>query len=106
MQREINAAQEALSRAYALVDETIFRDAKKDDASRDAYRLLTSIHSGFADLAARVDETSPSGRALRDLERKLEELLKRPLDLERIAADVQAVEAENAAAAERLAGAA
>lgn len=102
LQREINSAQEALSRAYALVDETIFRDAKKDDASREAYRLLSSIHSGFADLAARVDETSRAGRALRDLERKLGELQKRPLDLERIAADVQAVEAENAAAAARL----
>jgi myosin heavy subunit len=103
VQRDINAAQEALSRAYALVDETIFRDAKKDDASREAYRLLTSIHSGFADLAARVDETSRSGRTLRDLERKLEELLKRPLDLERIAADLKAVEAENATLGERLA---
>ncbi len=106
VQRECNGAQEALSRAYALVDETIFRDAKRDDASREAYRLLAAVHGGFAELSARVEEASRAGRALRDLERKLEELAKRPLDLERVAADVSAVEAENASAAARLAAAA
>jgi hypothetical protein len=105
VQREHNAAAESLSRAYALVDETIFRDAKRDDASREAYRLLAAIHAAFADLAARVEETSRAARAQRDLERKLEELAKRPLDLERVAADLAAVEAENADATARLAAA-
>ncbi|KAI5077566.1 hypothetical protein GOP47_0007390 [Adiantum capillus-veneris] len=48
LQREINANQGRLKRTYALVDELVFRDAKKDAASRQAYRLLTSIHENFA----------------------------------------------------------
>jgi hypothetical protein len=104
VQREMNSAQEALSRAYALVDETIFRDAKKDEAAREAYRLLSAIHGGFADLSARVEEAGRAGR-LRELEeRAQEELAKRPLDLERVQADLQAVVADNATAAARLRG--
>ncbi|KAH9317197.1 hypothetical protein KI387_018966, partial [Taxus chinensis] len=46
-QRESNGAQDRLHRTYAIADEMIFRDAKKDPACRQAYRLLTSIHENF-----------------------------------------------------------
>ena len=102
MQREINSAQEALSRAYVLVDELIFRDAKKDDLCRDAYKILSAVHAGFADLTQRVHETGRVVRSIRDFERKLEEFAKRPVDLDRVLADVDVVMRENAALAQHL----
>jgi hypothetical protein len=104
VQRDINAAQSALTRAYALVDETIFRDAKREDShgsdmhaslggtAKEAYRLLTNIHAGFTDLAAKVDDAGRAAKQLRDIEAQLEEMAKRPLDLERVLEDIAKVQ--------------
>ena len=104
VQRDINAAQSALTRAYALVDETIFRDAKREDShgsdmhaslggtAKEAYRLLTNIHAAFTDLAAKVDDAGRAAKQLRDIEAQLEEMAKRPLDLERVLEDIAKVQ--------------
>jgi hypothetical protein len=109
VQRDINAAQSALSRAYALVDEIIFRDAKREDThggdmhaslggtAKEVYRLLTAIHGTFAELAAKVDDAGRAARQLRDVEVQLEDMAKRPLDLERVLQDIAQVQADNAA---------
>ena len=80
MQREINGAQETLSRAFVLTDETIFRDARNSEVSANAYKVchegehffhrraktesglhatqvFSAIHSSFADLTKTVEET-------------------------------------------------
>ena len=63
IQREINGAQEAMGRAYALVDDTLYRDAKHgEEACKEAYRHLNGIHGGFAELAASVEESGRCGK--------------------------------------------
>lgn len=105
MQREINSAQEMLARAFVLVDELVFREAKRDELSKEVYRVLSSIHKGFGDLTRKVEETGKLARSARDQERKMEEFAKQPLDLRRIAADTEAVARENAALDAQLRGA-
>lgn len=102
MQREINSAQEALARAFVLVDEMVFREAKRDEQSKEVYRVLSSIHKGFGDLTRKVEETGKLARSARDHERKVEEFAKQPLDLGRILADTEAVRKENAQLAAQL----
>ena len=36
--------QETLKRVYAVTDEMVFRDAKQNEVSKDAYRHLSKIH--------------------------------------------------------------
>lgn len=100
--RDVNGAREALARAHALVDEVVFRDARRDEAAREAYRLLSAIHSGFADLGARVEEAAKCARSARELERELEAGARAPLDAQRAEQDADAAAAENDAAEARL----
>ena len=95
MQRELDGARESMGRAYALVDDTLYRDAKGgDELCKEAYLHLAGIHGEFAELTEKVEETGQCGKTQRELERKLEELLKQPENVEQVMADITSIEAE------------
>lgn len=97
LQRESNANQGRLKRTHALVDELVFRDAKKDPVGRQAYRLLTSIHENFSDCYDKVFSIDKVRREIAELQATLETLEKRPVDLKKVQADVDALVTENLA---------
>ncbi len=48
VQKDINALAEKLERTFFVTDELVFRDAKKDENARTAYKQLASLHEvGF-----------------------------------------------------------
>jgi erythromycin esterase-like protein len=69
---------------------------------KEAYRHLSAVHSGFAELTSKVEETGRCGKTQRELERRLEELEKQPVSVERVAADVKLVQAEIAVLEQQL----
>ncbi|MCO5611767.1 hypothetical protein L7F22_066026 [Adiantum nelumboides] len=95
LQRDSNANQGRLKRTYALVDELVFRDAKKDATSRQAYRLLTSIHENFASCYDAVFSLDKLHREIAELQVSLEVMERRPVDLKRAEADFEAFISEN-----------
>lgn len=95
LQRESNANQGRLERTHALVDELVFRDAKKDPVSRQAYRILTNIHEDFSDCYGKVFSMDKVRREIAELQATLETMEKRPVDLKKIQADFDALVAEN-----------
>nr|GME11618.1 coiled-coil domain-containing protein 22 homolog isoform X1 [Ipomoea batatas] len=95
LQLESNSIQERLHRTYAVVDETIFREAKKDPAGKQAYRILTSIHDSFEQIAERLHDTDRARRERADIEAKLANMTSRSLDIEKLRADLDAVKNEN-----------
>lgn len=95
LQRESNANQGRLGRTYALVDELIFRDAKKDPHCRQAYRVLSSIHDNFGDCYGKVFLIDKVRREITELQATLETLEKWPVDLKKVQADIDAIVAEN-----------
>ncbi|KAL2611264.1 hypothetical protein R1flu_022956 [Riccia fluitans] len=103
LQRESNMSQDKLRRLHALVDEIVFRDAKKDPICRQAYRLLSGIHTSFESVVEKVLEMDKLGREITELQVKLEELEKRPLDAASVEADLEAIVAENRALERRFA---
>ncbi|KAL3682527.1 hypothetical protein R1sor_000549 [Riccia sorocarpa] len=103
LQRESNMSQDKLRRLHALVDEIVFRDAKKDPICRQAYKLLSGIHTNFESVVEKVLEMDKLGREITELQVKLEELEKRPLDAASVEADLEAIVAENRALERRLA---
>lgn len=97
LQRDSNATNDRLRRTYALVDELVFRDAKKDPVCRQSYRQLTTIHETFAVIVDRVLEMDKTGRDIAELQAQLEELQTSSLDVKSVQADLDAVAIETRA---------
>ncbi|XP_056665054.1 coiled-coil domain-containing protein 22 isoform X6 [Monodelphis domestica] len=64
LQKEINALSGKLDRTFAVADELVFKDAKKDDSVRKAYKYLAALHE---------IETETSKKTLSNLEKILED---------------------------------
>ncbi|WZN66762.1 DUF812 domain-containing protein [Chloropicon roscoffensis] len=80
VQRDINSAEESLHRAYTLADETIFREARssKSVATKDLYRMVSEMHSSFAQVVENVRQIGKMERESQDCVRRTEELARTP----------------------------
>ncbi|RDX83152.1 Coiled-coil domain-containing protein 22-like protein, partial [Mucuna pruriens] len=81
VQLESNSIQERLHRTYTVVDEIIFREAKKDPTGLQVYRLLVSIHKGFEQISEKILATDRIRREVAEYETKLAATASRSLDL-------------------------
>ncbi|CAI9755018.1 unnamed protein product [Fraxinus pennsylvanica] len=95
LQLESNSIQDRLTRTYAVVDETIFREAKKDSVARQAYRLLTNIHESFEQIAEDIINTDRTRRSVADYEAKLATTTSRRLNVDKLQVDLEAIRKEN-----------
>ncbi|XP_025229255.1 coiled-coil domain-containing protein 22 isoform X2 [Theropithecus gelada] len=98
LQKEINSLSGKLDRTFAVTDELVFKDAKKDDAVRKAYKYLAALHENCSQLIQTIEDTGTIMREVRDLEEQIEtELGKKTLsNLEKIREDYRALRQENA----------
>ncbi|XAR67345.1 hypothetical protein NMG60_11002061 [Bertholletia excelsa] len=95
LQLESNSIQERLHRTYAVVDETVFREAKKDPVGRQAYRLLTSIHESFEQISDKILTTDRIRREVAEHEAKLSALARRSFNVNKLQDDLGAIRREN-----------
>ncbi|TXG68014.1 hypothetical protein EZV62_009289 [Acer yangbiense] len=95
IQLESNSIQERLNRTYAVVDEMVFREAKKDSVGRQAYRLLTSIHESFEQVSEKILATDRVQREMAEYEKKLAVMASRSLNVDKLQADLDAIMKEN-----------
>ncbi|XP_055626030.1 coiled-coil domain-containing protein 22 homolog [Toxorhynchites rutilus septentrionalis] len=72
LQKEINTITGQLDRQFTVTDDLIFRNAKKDEHSKRAYKLLVTLHSDCTELIGLVQETGSIKREIRDLEDQIE----------------------------------
>ncbi|XP_027697028.1 coiled-coil domain-containing protein 22 isoform X2 [Vombatus ursinus] len=98
LQKEINALSGKLDRTFAVTDELVFKDAKKDDSVRKAYKYLAALHENCSQLIQTIEDTGTILREVRDLEEQIEtETGKKTLsNLDQILEDYKAVRQENA----------
>ncbi|XP_053526590.1 coiled-coil domain-containing protein 22 isoform X3 [Artibeus jamaicensis] len=98
LQKEINSLTGKLDRTFAVTDELVFKDAKKDDAVRKAYKYLAALHENCSQLIQTIEDTGTIMREVRDLEEQIEmEMGKKTLsNLEKIQEDYRALRQENA----------
>ncbi|XP_047522541.1 coiled-coil domain-containing protein 22 [Pieris napi] len=68
LQKEINSLEGQLGRCFSIADETLFKDAKKDDQAKKAYKLLALLHSECNTIVSLVNETGTLARDIVDLE--------------------------------------
>ncbi|KAK2973370.1 hypothetical protein RJ640_004888 [Escallonia rubra] len=102
LQLESNSIQERLHRTYAVVDETVFREAKKDPVGRKAHKLLTSIHESFAQMSEQILATDRARRELADHEAKLAAMACRKVNVDKLQADLDAIRKDNDLLQQRL----
>ncbi|XP_062975204.1 coiled-coil domain-containing protein 22 [Elgaria multicarinata webbii] len=99
LQKEINGLTGKLDRTFAVTDELVFKDAKRDEAVRKAYKYLAALHENCSQLIQTIEDTGTILREIRDLEEQIEsETSKKTLsNLERILSDYRAMKQENVA---------
>lgn len=95
LQMESNMIQERLHRTYAVVDETLLREAKKDQVGEQAQILLTAIHESFEEISEKILATDRARRETTDLETKLSSVATRTLNVGKLQADLDSVRKEN-----------
>ncbi|KAI3891464.1 hypothetical protein MKW92_034180 [Papaver armeniacum] len=95
LQLESNSIQDRLHRTFTVVDETVFRDAKKDPVRRQAYMLLTGIHESFDLLSQKILATDRARRAVTEQEAKLAKMASNSLNMYKLQADLEAIRREN-----------
>ncbi|XP_055022284.1 LOW QUALITY PROTEIN: coiled-coil domain-containing protein 22 [Boleophthalmus pectinirostris] len=104
LQKEINNLTGKLDRTFAVTDELIFKDAKKDESVRKSYKHLAALHENCNQLIQTIEDTGSILREIRDLEEQIESEHgnKTVANLERILEDYKAIRQENAALAAKV----
>ncbi|BES98894.1 coiled-coil domain-containing protein 22 homolog [Nesidiocoris tenuis] len=97
LQRKTNSLFGTIDRLFTVVDETIFRNAKKDEHSKKAYKHLATLHTDCSDIVRMVVETGVIEREIRDLQEQVDhESFKQTADnVARISADMRLLKQEN-----------
>ncbi|KAI3810194.1 hypothetical protein L1987_19804 [Smallanthus sonchifolius] len=95
LQLESNMIQERLHRTYAVVDETLLREAKKDQVGEQAHILLTTIHDSFEEISEKILANDRTRREETDIETKLSSIATRSLNMDKLQADLDAIRKEN-----------
>ncbi|XP_075345561.1 coiled-coil domain-containing protein 22 [Mycteria americana] len=103
LQKEINSLVGKLERTFSVTDELLFKDAKRDEVVRKAYKYLAALHENCAQLIRTIEDTGTIQREIRDLEEQIEgeTSAKPPASLDRILSDCRALREENALLAAR-----
>ncbi|XP_076596536.1 coiled-coil domain-containing protein 22 [Chaetodon auriga] len=99
LQKEINNLTGKLDRTFAVTDELVFKDAKKDESVRKSYKYLAALHENCNQLVQTIEDTGTILREIRDLEEQIETENgnKTVANLERILDDYKAIRQENSA---------
>ncbi|KAI5613993.1 coiled-coil domain-containing protein 22 [Silurus asotus] len=104
LQKEINSLTGKLDRTFAVTDELVFKDAKKDESVRKSYKYLAALHENCSQLIQTIEDTGSILREIRDLEEQIEtENGKKTVsNLEKILEDNKAIRQENSALAAKI----
>uniref|UniRef100_UPI00358DFEA0 coiled-coil domain-containing protein 22 isoform X2 n=1 Tax=Myxine glutinosa TaxID=7769 RepID=UPI00358DFEA0 len=104
VQKEINGLSGKLERTFAVAEDLIFKDAKKDETARKVYKHLAALHENCGQLIDTIEDTGAVMREIRDLEEQMEAERGREAvtNLEKIAGDFRAIRQENGLLASRL----
>ncbi|XP_074538405.1 coiled-coil domain-containing protein 22 isoform X1 [Halichoeres trimaculatus] len=99
LQKEINNLTGKLDRTFAVTDELVFKDAKKDESVRKSYKYLAALHENCNQLIQTIEDTGTILREIRDLEEQIEaeHNNKTVANLEKILDDYKAIRQENSA---------
>ncbi|KAI4464089.1 jm1 protein [Holotrichia oblita] len=96
IQKDINSLNGQLDRSFTLCDELIFRNAKQDEMSRKAYKLLATLHNDCGAIIQTITEMGVTERESRNLQEQIDTEISKAvgISLEQVNADIQNVRKE------------
>ena len=107
VQRELNSAEEALTRAHRTTDEVIYREAKVKRTADGvaAYELVSAIRAAFGAVTAMLRRGAKMDKEREDMARKTHELSKTPFadKIKRAQRDLRMLKQEIVASREKQA---
>lgn len=105
LQKEINSIRDTLGRSFAVTDELIYQDAKKDTAKggkqdpvkTEIYRQLIAMNEEFEKLVTTIEETGQMRTDILSMESKIDHLQARSssFNMERVEEDIRQVREAN-----------
>jgi len=103
VQKEINMISEKLNRTFAVVEEMIYQDAKKDPTGAPTYKLTVQLNKVFTELTDIISKTGQAANTSLVLTDKIDKLQTRTtaLNMQQIEEDLKQVREENAKLVER-----
>nr|CAB3228419.1 coiled-coil domain-containing protein 22 homolog [Phallusia mammillata] len=98
VQKQINKMKGRIDRTFTAVDEVMFKDARKNENIRQAYKYLVSLHDGCTELLRTVEETGAILREVRELEDQIDTESQKNAEenLKKIMKDYKEIKRENA----------
>lgn len=90
IQKDINSLNGQLDRSFTLCDELIFRNAKQDEMSRKAYKLLATLHNDCGAIIQAITEMGVTERESRNLQEQIDTEISKAvgISLEQVNADI------------------
>eukprot|EP01124_Arcella_intermedia_P022903 TRINITY_DN3519_c0_g1_i1.p1 TRINITY_DN3519_c0_g1~~TRINITY_DN3519_c0_g1_i1.p1 ORF type:complete len:620 (-),score=227.58 TRINITY_DN3519_c0_g1_i1:862-2583(-) len=104
VQKEINMISEKLNRTFAVVEEMIFQDAKKDPTGAQTYKVVARLNDIFKELIEVVTKTGQTANLSLHLTDKIDKLQTRTtaLNMQQMEDDLKQVKEENAKLQEKI----
>lgn len=111
LQKEINSVSETLDRSFAVAEEMIYQDAKKENKEskgatmrKQAYKHLVAINENFKKYVKTIEEMGATANSILNLEAKIEQVQSRTssLNMERVEADLKQIRTDNARLMSRI----
>jgi len=103
-QKLINQLRGRIDRTFAIADEVIFKDAKRNEDVRHAYKLLVGLHDSCMFLITTVEGTGAIVREIRELEQQIDKEKDKNSEenLEKIVRDYRQMKKENSGLLKQL----
>ncbi|KAH3758243.1 coiled-coil domain-containing protein 22 [Pelomyxa schiedti] len=105
LQKDINSVTEKLGRSFAVTEEMVYQDAKKESAKggaganlrTQAYKSLKGINDNFTSYVKVLEDIGSTANSILNLEAKIEQIQSRTstLNMERVEADLKQMRADN-----------
>jgi len=97
LQKEINSVSDTLNRTFAVIDELVFQDAKKDATAKEAYKQIVAMNENFKKLTKDIEDIGGTQNMILTLESKINQMQEKinTFDFQRIENDLKEMRAEN-----------
>jgi len=97
LQKEINSISDTLNRTFAVIDELVFQDAKKDQTAKEAYKQIVAMNEQFKKLTKDIEDIGSTQNSILTLESKITQMQEKinTFDFDRIDNDLKEMKTEN-----------
>eukprot|EP00667_Euglena_gracilis_P005577 EG_transcript_5618 len=98
LQKEINNANQAVTRSFIATEEKVYKNATRDQVAKQVYRQLVALRENFDELIGTVEQIGQLRQQQHELDGRKGALMQRNdgLNMERVRADLETLRAENA----------